>query len=501
MPWLYSVLIVLTALLVALARYVITVRAQVKEAITDPLTGLGTGRYFMQELHREWRRSTCVGHQFSLAMTDFDGCKRASAPDGGLGGDKVMKALKATARPFSLIVMALDRFKPLVERMGRLEGDKVLRAAAALLSAWSEHSAVVARYEQNEFAILLPEARTEKARILAERLRAAVEADEFLRSYWITASMGIATFPDHEANPWMVFYRAKLQMHEAQHYNGNCVTVPRLGPAAGDAELAEVKRVGVDVLRRWSLSVRRAKTHPFLRMLESTKSPLLSMTFRGAQSIANRRYRRVQRKIVRRVAEILPPRDPKIKQPTARPSEAVGFSEAAGHSHVVSWLAALIANQAGLSQGKIEEIRQAGVVHDVGKIHVPRHVLHKAALLTAEEYEVMKTHAAWGEKMLEPLKRESSERIRRIVRHHHERYDGKGYPDHLKGEDIPVGARIVAVAECFHDMVTDHPYKDARTFEDAIAELHRCSGTQFDPVIVIAFLDWLELPDDPREQQ
>ena len=112
----------------------------------------------------------------------------------------------------------------------------------------------------------------------------------------------------------------------------------------------------------------------------------------------------------------------------------------------------------------------------------------------------MKTHAAWGAIMLEPMRGEAIERIRRIVRHHHERHDGQGYPEHLMGEEIPLGARIVAVAECFHDMVSDHRYRSARTFEDALTELRRCSGTQFDPKVATAFLDWLDIHGDPRKQ-
>jgi HD-GYP domain-containing protein (c-di-GMP phosphodiesterase class II) len=126
------------------------------------------------------------------------------------------------------------------------------------------------------------------------------------------------------------------------------------------------------------------------------------------------------------------------------------------------------------------------------------HVLNKPALLTAEEFETMKSHAAWGEKMLRPL---GLTNIGRVVRHHHERYDGRGYPDGLGGKGIPLGARIVAVAECFEDMVSDLPYKSARTFEDALDELRRCSGTQFDPQVVMAFLDWLEALSDPCEQE
>jgi putative nucleotidyltransferase with HDIG domain len=169
-----------------------------------------------------------------------------------------------------------------------------------------------------------------------------------------------------------------------------------------------------------------------------------------------------------------------------------------GHSQAVSWLAIQIATHMGLSQLEIEETRLGGLLHDIGKSRVPLHVLNKSALSTAEEFEVMKSHAAKGEQMLDPLKMKA---IGRIVRHHHERYDGKGYPDGLAGDKIPLGARIVAVAECFEDMVSDLPYKSTRTFKEALAELRDCSGTQFDPKVVTAFLNWLEVHGDPREQQ
>jgi putative nucleotidyltransferase with HDIG domain len=160
-----------------------------------------------------------------------------------------------------------------------------------------------------------------------------------------------------------------------------------------------------------------------------------------------------------------------------------------GHCEEVSWWAAKIALQVGLSGPEVEDIKLAGIVHDIGKINVPEDILNKPTLLTAEEFGKMKTHAAWGAKVLETLKEKG---IARIVRHHHERYDGKGYPDHLQGEEIPLGARIVAVAESFHCMVRGARYKSACTVEDALAELRRCSGTQLDPRVVMAFLDWLE---------
>jgi len=164
------------------------------------------------------------------------------------------------------------------------------------------------------------------------------------------------------------------------------------------------------------------------------------------------------------------------------------------HSQSVSRLAAQTARQMGLPDWLVEEVRLGGIIHDVGKIGVPEPVLNKPSALTPEEYELMKSHALLGARILEPLKVKAIERIRDMVLHHHERVDGTGYPDHLKGNYIPPGARIVAVAEAFDTMRSKTVYKAERSAEEAVAELRRCSGTQFDPDIVEAFVRSLETP-------
>ncbi len=158
------------------------------------------------------------------------------------------------------------------------------------------------------------------------------------------------------------------------------------------------------------------------------------------------------------------------------------------HCENVSRLAAKTALQIGLSEAAIEEIRLAGLVHDIGKLTVPLRVLTKPAPLTTTEQAIMRGHAVSGAQLLEPLKVQP---IALIVRYHHERYDGQGYPDQLKGEEIPLGARIVAVAESFDVMVNDQSYKRGLFCMDAVAEISRCSGTQFDPKVVTEFLDWV----------
>lgn len=159
------------------------------------------------------------------------------------------------------------------------------------------------------------------------------------------------------------------------------------------------------------------------------------------------------------------------------------------HSAEVSTWAAKIAAYMGLSQAEVEDIKLAGIVHDIGKIHVPDQLLSMPSLLTPTEFDLLKSHAAWGAKILEPLKVSA---IERIVRYHHERIDGTGYPEGLTGDRIPLGARIVAVAEAFQCMVRSTRYRRAVPVEDALDELRRNSGTQFDPNVVDALILLIE---------
>lgn len=132
-----------------------------------------------------------------------------------------------------------------------------------------------------------------------------------------------------------------------------------------------------------------------------------------------------------------------------------------------------------------DSLRLAAMFHDLGKIAIPDEILHKPSKLTDEEYEIIKTHPEAGEVILTPLK--FLKKVAKIVRHHQERWDGKGYPDGLKGEEIPLEARIIAVADAFDAMTSNRPYRKAMPVEEAVQEILRNSGTQFDPKVVDAF--------------
>jgi len=138
-----------------------------------------------------------------------------------------------------------------------------------------------------------------------------------------------------------------------------------------------------------------------------------------------------------------------------------------------------------------EEVLLAGILlHDIGKIFTPKDILYKPGPLTDDEWEVMRRHPVDGAEVLQQIA--NLEEMACNVRHHHERYDGAGYPDRLKGEQIPLGARIAAVVDAFDAMISDRPYRKALTVDEAIKELKRCQGTQFDPQVVDAVITLYE---------
>lgn len=161
-----------------------------------------------------------------------------------------------------------------------------------------------------------------------------------------------------------------------------------------------------------------------------------------------------------------------------------------GHSRRVTQYAVAIAESMGLPKDEIEDLRLAGLLHDIGKIGVPDSILNKPDRLSEEEFSVIKMHPELSMRILEPLPHLG--KIIPIIYNHHERYDGRGYIDGKSGEDIPQGARIIAVADAFEAMTSDRPYRRALTREEAISEIKKNAGSQFDPEVVEHFLGLLQ---------
>lgn len=152
------------------------------------------------------------------------------------------------------------------------------------------------------------------------------------------------------------------------------------------------------------------------------------------------------------------------------------------HLERVTTLTQLLALEAGLPEPLAKEVSLASIVHDVGKITVPPHILTKTDRLTDEEFAIIKRHTITGLEIIADVP--EMKMTRDVVRHHHENYDGTGYPDGLAGEEIPLAARIVRVADSFDAIVSERPYKPARSTADAVREINRMSAKQFDPEIV-----------------
>jgi putative nucleotidyltransferase with HDIG domain len=157
-----------------------------------------------------------------------------------------------------------------------------------------------------------------------------------------------------------------------------------------------------------------------------------------------------------------------------------------GHSRRVTDLSVGLAMQMSLAKTEVDTIRHASLLHDVGKIGISEQILLKPGRLTDEEFETIKSHPHIGAGILNSI--EFLKNVCEIIKHHHERYDGRGYPDGLAGSEIPLGSRIICVADSFDAITSQRPYRRPLTFQEAVDEVVRCSGSQFDPEIVDAFL-------------
>ena len=405
-----------------------------EQAITDGLTSVKTHRFFMEALSSEWKRSSRAG------------------------------------RSFALVLMDLDRFKFVNDFYGHLEGDLVLQRVGQILETNCRRSDVVARYGGDEFVILMPETTMEQARQLAAKLRGWVSADPLLREKNISASFGIACYPLHGSSPQELIQVADASMYLSKHQGGNTVST--------------ADHVDPNEARRWKRDV-----------LEAYLGVTLKRLFATGPEAFEEIYQRL-----RQFTDSLPeteiagaPQDPNsVPQSILDTVTSLAYAIDAkdqytqGHSQKVSAYAALLAEALGMTEPEVEEIRLAAVLHDVGKVGIPEQILNKSGPLNPEEWDTMKTHVLFGGKILEPLV--PLARIREMVLHHHEFFDGSGYPHALSGEAIPLGARIITIADSYDTITSDRSYKKGRTAEQALSELERCATTQFDGRLIAAFV-------------
>lgn len=161
-----------------------------------------------------------------------------------------------------------------------------------------------------------------------------------------------------------------------------------------------------------------------------------------------------------------------------------------GHSRRVTDIALALGKELGLSTQDMEDLRLGSLLHDIGKIAVDQVIQNKPSKLTREEYEHIMTHVGIGAEIVRPV---VGKKITEMIEHHHDHYDGSGLHQVVAGDDIPLAARILAVADAFDAMISDRPYRSAMSITDIVEEIKRCAGTQFDPIVVAAFLNTVGL--------
>jgi diguanylate cyclase (GGDEF)-like protein len=337
-------------------------------------------------------------------------------------------------RPVAIIMFDVDDFKSANEEFGHNGGDDFLRWFAQLLEGSVRNVDIVARYGGDEFVAVLPETKAESAMIVAERIRAEVERASKERMATGLAGCSVSAGVS-QLSPEVKSRHALL--------------------LAADVALYHAKLDGRNRVSEYSTDMHKAYRTDSSRL----KSLLAADDDFGA-------------------IEAL--------------SAAVDAKDhcTRGHSDAVMAYSVALGKMLGMSPDELDTLKASALLHDIGKIGMPDAILKKQGALEDHEWEVVEGHPGVGSQILEKVQKLTG--LVPGVKHHHERYDGMGYPQGLSGSSIPLFARIIALADAFDAMISDRSYRRAMEVRHALEEIERCSGTQFDPELVPLFIQVVE---------
>lgn len=340
-------------------------------------------------------------------------------------------------RPLAVVMVDLDHFKRLNDAHGHEAGDVVLRQVAHRLAANLRAVDLAGRFGGEEFLMILPETDADAAASLAEKLRRAVAGAPIRlpegHEVTITLSAGVAGGPGPVLRAETLIRDADAALYSAKALGRNTVYVFR---ETGDEDTVRRSPIRAEA-RTAAVDVGRAA-------MAAAQDALLG-------SLAGR-----------------PPW-------AGKPSTLIAEASIA------------LARAIDLPEGELDRIRTASLLHDLGKLAIPEEILAKPSDLAASEWRVVAEHPKIGQVVLEQAG--ALRDAATIVLHHHEWFDGSGYPHGLAGVDIPVGARIVSICDAYEAMVGGRPYRGAISHDAAIAELRRMAGVQFDPELVEVFAE------------
>lgn len=348
---------------------------------------------------------------------------------GGLIHDKTYKA-------FSVAMIDVDLFKLYNDLYGHSAGDKALTRIAEVIRQATRQEDVIARYGGEEFAVIFPNIEGYESLKAIEAIRKAVETKLFSNAdsnELLTISVGVANYPKDG--------KAAEELLEC-----------------ADGAMYAAKRNGRNQSVLYSKKDEHNIGYGNNREAEKMQGSIRSSYFSAIYALAA----------------------------TIDAKDHYTY----GHSENVASYAVALAEAAGFDKSKTDIVKNAGLLHDIGKVGIPESILTKADMLTKEEYDIMKRHVDISISIIKHVP--GLIKVIPAIMGHHERYDGKGYPRGIGGESIPVEARCLCIVDAFDAMTTDRPYRKALSVEQALYELKLCSGTQFDPQLVEVFVRLFE---------
>lgn len=421
--------------------------------------------------------------------------------------------------PVSVVLLDLDDFSAVNDELGHATGDETLRSVGELLLKHSRGINVICRYGGDEFAVLLVETPKAGAQIYADLIRHALEHHVFPHGQRISASFGIATLPeDVDAAAEDLLRAAAEALYAAERAGKNRVSAHEsVAATAGAAPVALPEIFGASDGPGGRLPHALPGPRPALEALVGARSAtrdeggVVVLSGRADVRTALEGFDSAAYDLVVGPAaadltvnsepgsfwrsgeiRLLPAELRPLSQGERATLTALHGLIAArdlgtgAHSERVLVYAVAVARAYGIPEAELRDIEHGVMLHDIGKIGIPDSILLKPGPLSPEEWKVMRTHPEVGRRLVEHIPFLAG--AVPIVYHHHERWDGNGYPAGLRGEGIPLGARIFAVADSLDAMTFDRPYSRAVPLEAAREEIARCCGTHFDPSVVSTFL-------------
>ena len=337
---------------------------------------------------------------------------------------------------FSLAIIDVDLFKIYNDLYGHSAGDKALAKISEVLRQTTRSEDIIARYGGEEFAIIFPHIEGAESLKAIETIRRAVENSFFSSNQineFLTISVGVASYPKDGKTTEEILECADSAMYIAKRSGRNqCVLYASTGGKSSvNSDEKEIESIQ-----------------------DSIKSAYFSAIYALAATIDAKDHYTY------------------------------------GHSENVARYAVALAQAAGFDSEKVETVRNAGLLHDIGKIGIPERILTKMESLLLEEYEIMKRHVDISISIIKHVP--SLIKVIPAIMSHHERYDGTGYPRGMKGENIPIEGRCLCIVDAFDAMTTDRPYRKALEIEAALHEIRKHKGTQFDPDLADIFIQLFE---------